>query len=318
MAFLSIVLRIFVVLFSMHLQVASTYQHASPPAAVKYWDTLFPNSTIPQVLVELLPISPNNFTGDHFRTILSEMVTLAGPPSGTPELKYEFPEEESEWFSSMNVDKDLFFLTTKLRSGSRMDASELIMESNSVSFIPRSVEQSIPFSSKYMPEILTRFSLQLNSPESVIVKGVIDLCERAPLPEELKSCCRTFESLLDFATFVLGKNIMLLTPNIESKSEKPNFSVGDGVQLVSDSSVLCHKLDYAYAVFLCHKMEKANVYLVPLFGDNGSNGTSLAVCHQNTSSWTPNHPAFELLKVKRGTVPICHFVKKGTIAWVPA
>lgn len=86
---------------------------------------------------------------------------------------------------------------------------------------------------------------------------------------------------------------------------------------MASTNVLCHKLDYAYAVFLCHKMKKTDVYVVPLVGDDGSGGTSIAACHQDTSSSNPNHLAFDLLKMKPGTLPICHFVKKGTVVWVP-
>ncbi|KAG9141425.1 hypothetical protein Leryth_001876 [Lithospermum erythrorhizon] len=41
------------------------------------------------------------------------------------------------------------------------------------------------------------------------------------------------------------------------------------------------------------------------------------VCHLDTSRWSPEHSAFDVLNVKPGTIPICHIVPGDSIAWVP-
>nr|CAD1843885.1 unnamed protein product [Ananas comosus var. bracteatus] len=38
-----------------------------------------------------------------------------------------------------------------------------------------------------------------------------------------------------------------------------------------------------------------------------------AVCHADTAAWNPKHLAFQVLKVKPGTVPICHFLPQDHV-----
>ncbi|GMI89860.1 RESPONSIVE TO DESICCATION 22 [Hibiscus trionum] len=194
------------------------------------------------------------------------------------------------------------------------------MEVNTAGFLPPSIADSIPFSSDKFTHILTYFSLKPESPESQILKEVIEICEMPALEGELKHCSTSFEDLVHYVVSLLGKHIQVLTPHLETKTSNPNFTVGDGIHLVAKSDVVCHKLNYAYAVYLCHSisMERTHIYTVPLIGEDGSRGTSLAACHQDTSSWNPKHLAFDVLKVEPGTVPICHFLKKDTIVWVPS
>ncbi|KAK8519911.1 hypothetical protein V6N12_003877 [Hibiscus sabdariffa] len=54
----------------------------------------------------------------------------------------------------------------------------------------------------------------------------------------------------------------------------------------------------------------------PPIGDENLMGTFMAACHEDTSSWSSEHLSFHLLKVLLGTVPICHFLKKGTVVYV--
>ncbi|CDP20906.1 unnamed protein product [Coffea canephora] len=57
--------------------------------------------------------------------------------------------------------------------------------------------------------------------------------------------------------------------------------------------------------------------MVNLVGADGAKVKAVAVCHRDTSAWNPRHLAFQLLKVKPGTVPICHFLPEDHIVWVP-
>ena len=70
-------------------------------------------------------------------------------------------------------------------------------------------------------------------------------------------------------------------------------------------------------MFLCHSLDKTAVYKVPLVGKDGTKAKALAVCHKDTSAWNPKHMAFRGLKVKPGAVPICHFLMRENLVWVP-
>ncbi|KAJ9702400.1 hypothetical protein PVL29_004235 [Vitis rotundifolia] len=72
----------------------------------------------------------------------------------------------------------------------------------------------------------------------------------------------------------------------------------------------------AYAVFYCHKIPATRAYMVPLVGRDGTKAKAVAVCHTNTMEWNPKYLAFQQLKVKPGTAPICHFLPKDHIVWV--
>ncbi|KAM0005498.1 putative BURP domain-containing protein [Helianthus debilis subsp. tardiflorus] len=50
---------------------------------------------------------------------------------------------------------------------------------------------------------------------------------------------------------------------------------------------------------------------------DGKKMNAAAVCHIDTSKWNPKHLAFQVLKVKPGTVPVCHFLPEDHVAWVP-
>ncbi|EEF39407.1 hypothetical protein RCOM_0586060 [Ricinus communis] len=52
-------------------------------------------------------------------------------------------------------------------------------------------------------------------------------------------------------------------------------------------------------------------------GIDGSKATAAVVCHLDTSAWNPKQFAFQVLKVKPGGPPICHFLNIDTIVWVP-
>ncbi|KAJ9139751.1 hypothetical protein P3X46_030455 [Hevea brasiliensis] len=172
-----------------------------------------------------------------------------------------------------------------------------------VKFLPRKVADLIPFSSEKLAEIFTRFSVKADSVEAKTMKETIDECEATKIPGEDKYCATSLESLVDFSVAKLGKNVSVFTNEVEEESKEQEFTI------------LCHKERYVYAVFYCHKINATKVYMVPLIGTDGSKAKALVICHMNTSAWSPQHPAFQLLKVKPGS-PVCHFLNDDALVWV--
>ncbi|PPD81768.1 hypothetical protein GOBAR_DD21285 [Gossypium barbadense] len=124
------------------------------------------------------------------------------------------------------------------------------------------------------------------------------------------------ESFIDLSIATLGKDIQLLSNQLSKETNNPLFTIARGMQDMGENELICHKERYPRAVFLCHSINKTTVYKVPLLGRDGTKANALAVCHKDTSAWSPKHKAFQILKVKPGTVPICHFLAKDTLAWV--
>ena len=206
------------------------------------------------------------------------------------------------------------FLEKDLHPGTKMMV-QFTKTSSEAHFLPRQVAESIPFSSNKLPEILNRFSVKDFSAEAKIIENTIKECEGPAIEGEDKYCARSLESLIDFSTSRLGKNIRVIPNVVEGKIQEYKFE--DGVEMVGEKSVVCHQLNYPYAVALCHVFQETKVYKVPLVGADGIRVKALAVCHEDTSTWAPDAMAFQLLKVEPGTLPICHFLPNGHFVWIP-
>ncbi|XVF19329.1 hypothetical protein REPUB_Repub11eG0101100 [Reevesia pubescens] len=192
----------------------------------------------------------------------------------------------------------------------------LTMTRDMTTFLPQRVADSIPFSSDKLPQILKRFSFEAESMEANVMKKTIKDCEREVIDGEQMYCTTSFESFVDSSVSKLGKNIQLLANELAKETKNPVFTIGKGIQNMGEEELVCHKMKYPYAVFLCHSIDRTTVFRVPLIGIDGTKANALAICHKDTSAWNPKHPAFLILKVKPGTVPICHFVVRDTVAWV--
>ncbi|OAY83003.1 BURP domain-containing protein 3 [Ananas comosus] len=55
--------------------------------------------------------------------------------------------------------------------------------------------------------------------------------------------------------------------------------------------------------------------MVKMVGKDGAAVDAAAVCHADTAAWNLKHLAFQVLKVKPGTVPICHFLPQDHVVW---
>ncbi|KAA3469082.1 BURP domain-containing protein 13-like [Gossypium australe] len=223
-------------------------------------------------------------------------------------------ESKGEMVSSIH--ETIFFFQKDLRTGKLVNLPSLIAASDRTPFLPDRVAKSIPFSSSKFPEILNHFSLKPQTREAEIMKRTIRVCEREAINGEQMFCVTSLESFIDLSIATLGKEIQLLSNQLSKETNNPLFIIDRGMQDMGENELICHKERYPRAVFLCHSINKTTVYKVPLLGRDGTKANALAVCHKDTSAWSPKHIAFQILKVKPGTVPICHFLAKDTLAWV--
>uniref|UniRef100_A0A5B7BKH7 Putative dehydration-responsive protein RD22 n=1 Tax=Davidia involucrata TaxID=16924 RepID=A0A5B7BKH7_DAVIN len=239
-----------------------------------------------------------------------------GVGKGPSPFLYNYAATEDQLHDNPNV--ALFFTEKDLSTVKRTMTLHFTKTTNAASFLPRQVAESIPFSSSKLPEILNHFSVKPDSMEAAIIKQTIKECEEPGIKGEDKYCATSLESMVDFSTTKLGKNVEALSTDVE-KEETPmqEYSIVGVKKMGSEkSSVVCHKQNYAYAVFYCHKTDTTKAYLVSLVGADGTKAKAVAVCHTDTSAWNPKHLAFQVLKVKPGTVPVCHFLPEDHIVWV--
>nr|ABG76011.1 RDB1 [Oryza sativa Japonica Group] len=223
-------------------------------------------------------------------------------------------------------DMALFFLEKNLQQGKKINNAlhfaNLLATTNS-KFLPRGKADSIPFSSKELPEILDRFGVRPGSDDAAEMSATLQDCELPANKGEKKACATSLESIVDFVTSSFGASdvdaasTVVLSKAVESSSLAQDYTVS-GVRRMAGTGQLiaCHPESYPYAVFMCHLTEATTrAYKASLVGKDGTAVEAVAVCHTDTSEWNPEHAAFHVLGVKPGTVPVCHFMQPDAVVW---
>ncbi|KAG5540632.1 hypothetical protein RHGRI_020753 [Rhododendron griersonianum] len=228
-----------------------------------------------------------------------------GVTPGPSPFVYKYAATETQLHDNPNV--ALFFLEKDLKRGTKMTLHFTKTTNAEATFLPRPVAVKIPFSSDKMPEILDQLS---------IMKNTIKECEEPGIKGEEKYCATSLESMIDFTTSKLGKSVQPISTEVDRETQLQKYRVSEVKKTGGEKSVVCHKQNYAYAVFYCHKTSTTKAYVVSLDGVDGTKAKAVAVCHTDTSAWNPKHLAFQVLKVKSGTVPICHFLPEDHVVWV--
>ncbi|CAL8996894.1 unnamed protein product [Prunus brigantina] len=321
--------------------------HAAQPAPQLYWNSVLPNTQMPRSISELLhPDSTNEEKS-------TNIVNAAGNGKGKPEkLPFSSYSRKKYGGTPPSVQKHygggvrhytqrqyrrgpppsdnqllhykelaIFFFEKDMSPGATMKF-QFPRNSNTATFLPRESAQSIPFSSNKLPEIFNHFSVKPTSVEAKTIKETIEECEAPGLKGEEKYCATSLESMVDFSTSKLGtRNVEAISTEVLERGatmSMHNYTTMPGLKkLAGDKVVVCHKENYPYAVFFCHAISQTAAYVLSLNGDDGEKVKAVTICHLDTSEWSPEHLSFQILNVKPGTVPICHFISTDAIAWVP-
>ncbi|XP_014500233.1 BURP domain protein RD22 [Vigna radiata var. radiata] len=253
-------------------------QAALPPEV--YWERMLPNTPIPKVIREFpkLEIPANHHHRDHSKSTI-------------------------------------FFFEEELKQGAKFDTHFRKME-YLAPLLSREITENIPFSSEKIKEILEILAVKPESWNAKNVEKSLEICEEPAMNGEEKQCATSVESMVDFVTSKLGKNVHVTSTEVEIESKSQKFIVKDGVKILAEEEIIaCHPMNYPYVVFYCHKISNSTAHFVPLEGEDGTRIKAIAVCHKDTSEWNPDHIAMQVLKVKPGTSPVCHFFPDGHLLW---
>ncbi|KAF5823859.1 putative BURP domain-containing protein [Helianthus annuus] len=239
-----------------------------------------------------------------------------GVHKGPDPFVYLYAASEDQLKDNPNI--AMFFLENDLHQGKEMNL-HFTKNDQKATFLPRKIADSIPFSSNKLPQIYDEFSVKTDSMEAEIMKQTLNECESTGIEDEEKYCATSLESMVDFSTTKLGKNVKAISTEVSAKESTPlqKYKIKVAKKLAANKAVVCHKQNYAYAVFYCHKTISTQAYAVSMVGGDGTKVNAVAVCHTDTAKWNPKHLAFQVLKVKPGTVPICHFLPEDHVVWVP-
>ncbi|XP_054819919.1 BURP domain-containing protein 3-like [Prosopis cineraria] len=285
------------------IDVALVATHAALPPEL-YWKSMLPATSMPKFISELL-----HSTGDNTTIHLRGNSTLHRPT-------FIYANSDNEELHNI-PNTTLFFLEEDMKPGHKMNF-HFTQTSNQSSLLPHEVVKSVPFSSSKVAQILKEFSVKPGSTEAKVLKETIEMCEKPGVKGEEKYCATSLESMVDFITLKLGKNVEALSTEVMKKeTKKQEYTITLGAKKVGEAKVVvCHKLNYIYALFYCHKTETTIAYTVPLVGADGTEVKAVSLCHTDTSEWNPKHLAFQVLKVKPGSVLVCHFLPQDNVVWV--
>ncbi|CAI9092914.1 OLC1v1028272C1 [Oldenlandia corymbosa var. corymbosa] len=236
---------------------------------------------------------------------------LAAMASSTSTTKKKM---NSRW-----VEPGKFFREKMLKTGTVMPMPDIKDKMPKRSFLPRAILSKIPFSSAKIGELNKIFHAADDSSTTRMMTNTLNECERAPSPGETKRCVGSAEDMVDFATSVLGKNVVVRSTKNTQGSTK-DILIGsvtgiNGGQVTK--SVSCHQSLYPYLLYYCHSVPKVRVYeadiLDPKSKSNINHG--VAICHIDTSSWSQTHGAFLALGSGPGKIEVCHWIFQNDMTW---
>ena len=223
--------------------------------------------------------------------------------------------------SSVNrwVEPGKFFRESMLKEGTTMPMPDIRDKMPKRSFLPRSILTKLPFSSSELKRV---FKASDDSSIDKMIRDSLGECERAPSMGETKRCVGSVEDMIDFATSVLGRDITVRSTENVNGSKK-NVMVGrvrgiNGGKVTK--SVSCHQSLFPYLLYYCHSVPKVRVYEADLLDPStkAKINHGVALCHLDTTAWSPTHGAFLALGSGPGRIEVCHWIFENDMTWTIA
>ncbi|CAH2047604.1 unnamed protein product [Thlaspi arvense] len=217
------------------------------------------------------------------------------------------------------VEPGKFFRESMLKEGTVMQMPDIRDKMPKRTFLPRTIVSNLPFSSSETGEIRRIFGAGENSSMAGIISSAVSECERAPSHGETKRCVGSAEDMIDFATSVLGRSVMVRTTENVAGSKKKivvgkvkGINGGDVTRAVS-----CHQSMYPYLLYYCHSVPRVRVYETDLLDPESVEKINhgIAICHIDTSAWSPSHGAFLTLGSGPGRIEVCHWIFENDMTW---
>ncbi|KAJ6725605.1 POLYGALACTURONASE 1 BETA-LIKE PROTEIN 2 [Salix purpurea] len=243
--------------------------------------------------------------------------TNASPTDASVKVTSDSVAKNNKW-----IEPGKFFRESMLKKGSSMPMPDIRDKMPKRSFLPRSIISKLPFSTSKIDQLKEIFHASDNSSMERIILDALEECERAPSPGETKRCVSSAEDMIDFATSVLGRNVAVRTTDNVNGSKK-NIMIGsikgiNGGKVTK--SVSCHQSLYPSLLYYCHSVPKVRVYEADLLDPNSKAKINhgVAICHLDTSSWSPTHGAFLALGSGPGRIEVCHWIFENDMTWTIA
>lgn len=220
------------------------------------------------------------------------------------------------------VEAGKFFREKMMKEGTVMPMPDIRDKMPQRSFLPRSILSKLPFSVSKMDDLKRVFRASDNGSMERMMRESLEECERAPSRGETKRCVGSLEDMIDFATSVLGRNVAVRSTESVNGSKK-SVMVGPVTGINGGKvtqSVSCHQSLFPYLLYYCHAVPKVRLYQADLLDPKSKTkiNRGIAICHLDTSDWSPTHGAFLSLGSAPGRIEVCHWIFQNDMAWTIA
>ncbi|KAK9747914.1 hypothetical protein RND81_02G022800 [Saponaria officinalis] len=220
------------------------------------------------------------------------------------------------------VEEGKFFRESMLKSGIVMKMPDIKDKMPKRSFLPRSISSKLPFSTTRLAELRDVFQAEENSTLERVMINALGECERPASQGETKRCVGSIEDMIDFAISVLGDNLVVRsTDNVNGSGQSVLIGSVKGINNGQvTKSVSCHQSLFPYLLYYCHAVPKVRVYEADILDlkSKVKMNHGIAICHLDTSAWSPGHGAFLALGSRPGLIEVCHWIFENDMTWVIA
>jgi hypothetical protein len=217
------------------------------------------------------------------------------------------------------VEEGKFFREAMLKEGTLMQMPDIKDKMPKRTFLPRNIVKNLPFSSSTIGEIWRVFGAGENSSMAGIISSAVSECERPASHGETKRCVGSAEDMIDFATSVLGRGVVVrTTENVVGSKKKVVIGKVNGINGGDVTrAVSCHQSLYPYLLYYCHSVPRVRVYETDLLDPKSLEKINhgVAICHIDTSAWSPSHGAFLALGSGPGQIEVCHWIFENDMTW---
>ena len=159
-----------------------------------------------------------------------------GVTPGPNPFVYHYAATEDQLLDNPNV--ALFFMEKDLKKGTKMTL-HFTKSTTPTTFLPRQVSEKIPFSSEKMPEIMNYFSVKPDSKEAEIMKKTFKEWKEPRIEGEEKYCATSLESMVNFSTNKLGKNIQGVSTEVDRETQLQKYSITGVEKMEAGLRVCC-------------------------------------------------------------------------------
>ncbi|GAB2289540.1 Polygalacturonase 1 beta-like protein 3 [Dionaea muscipula] len=219
------------------------------------------------------------------------------------------------------VEDGKFFRESMLKQGTVIKMPDIKDKMPRRSFLPRSISSKLPLNDH--DQLKGLFHVHGNSTLGHVIDNALSECERPPSPGETKSCVGSVEDMIDFAVSVLGHNVVVrTTENANGSDQRVVLGSVKGINGGEVTrSVSCHQSLFPYMLYYCHSVPKVRVYeadILNLETKAKMINHGVAICHLDTSDWSPGHGAFVALGSGPGLIEVCHWIFENDMTWTIA